>query len=357
MFRPIILLFPALITLLSGCANLSGKAVEGTRINYNVAIQKTADQQLLLNLVRLRYRDTPYFIEISSISSQLSYRANANANTTLGPDVDNVGIGAGVQYTETPTISYAPLQGDEFVTRVLSPISLEQLILLSNSGWSLSRIMRVCVQRINNLKNAPSASGVTPDLAPVYRDFNNLTGLLRTLQQQDALSLGYEVRNKQTIPVLRLDAAAGDVRTVKNVRQALNLHQSDTYELVNTPVNNRNNIIQINTRSLLGVLYYLSQSTDVPQSHKDSGKVTITKYKDGRLFDWHDVTRDLFRIQHSVTPPTQAAIAIFYRGYWFYIDDADLESKSTFSFLSQLFALQAGKTESIKPVLTLPVGQ
>ena len=157
-----------MISFLSGCANLSGKAVEGTRINYNVAIQKTADQQLLLNLVRLRYRDTPYFIEISSISSQLSYRANASANTTTGPNVDNVGIGAGIQYTETPTISYAPLQGDEFVTRLLSPISMQQLILLSNSGWSLSRILRVCVQRMNNLKNAPSASGVTPDLAPSY---------------------------------------------------------------------------------------------------------------------------------------------------------------------------------------------
>jgi hypothetical protein len=53
----------------------------------------------------------------------------------------------------------------------------------------------------------------------------------------------------------------------------------------------------------------------------------------------------------------QAAVAVQYRGSWFYIDDADLGSKATFSLLSQLFALQAGKVAGIAPLLTLPLGK
>jgi hypothetical protein len=49
-------------------------------------------------------------------------------------------------------------------------------------------------------------------------------------------------------------------------------------------------------------------------------------------------------------------VAARYRGHWFFIDDSDLDSKSTFVMLSQIFSLQAGKAEGIVPVLTLPVG-
>jgi hypothetical protein len=43
-------------------------------------------------------------------------------------------------------------------------------------------------------------------------------------------------------------------------------------------------------------------------------------------------------------------------GIWFYIADGDQTSKSTFLLLGNLFRLQAGDVEDVKPVLTLPVG-
>jgi len=68
------------------------------------------------------------------------------------------------------------------------------------------------------------------------------------------------------------------------------------------------------------------------------------------------VTAGLMRIRSSDTHPTNAAVAVFYRRSWFYIDDSDLDSKSTFSMLGQVFALQSGNVEKMTPVLTLPVG-
>ena len=61
------------------------------------------------------------------------------------------------------------------------------------------------------------------------------------------------------------------------------------------------------------------------------------------------------RIASSSMPPDNAYAAVRYRGSWFYVNDSDLTSKSTFSLLMQSFALRAGDVKSAGPVLTLPV--
>jgi hypothetical protein len=61
---------------------------------------------------------------------------------------------------------------------------------------------------------------------------------------------------------------------------------------------------------------------------------------------------------HSQTvPPRNPAVAGRYMGWWLYVDNSDLTSKSTLALLGQLFALQAGReVAGGAPVLTLPVG-
>lgn len=56
---PVLLCLPLLA---GGCAYHGPEALSMTRPEYNVVIQQTNDQELLLNLVRLKYRDTPYFL-------------------------------------------------------------------------------------------------------------------------------------------------------------------------------------------------------------------------------------------------------------------------------------------------------
>ena len=53
------------------------------RINYNVALQNMNDEQMLLNLVRLRYRDTPIFLDVASISIQFTIEAVLEAGAEL----------------------------------------------------------------------------------------------------------------------------------------------------------------------------------------------------------------------------------------------------------------------------------
>ena len=114
--------------------------------------------------------------------------------------------------------------------------------------------------------------------------------------------------------------------------------------------------IGIQPRSLNGMLYYLAHSVRVPGDHLSRGLVNVTRRADGGAFDWGELTGGLMEIRASDERPEGAAVQIRYRDHWYYIDDADLDSKSTFSLLAQLFALQAGGGDGLRPVLTLPVG-
>ena len=76
----------------------------------------------------------------------------------------------------------------------------------------------------------------------------------------------------------------------------------------------------------------------------------------GNDFDWSVITGGLMEIRSSSERPQGPYVAVNYRDIWFYIDDADLESKTTFALLGQLLELQSGDAKGANPVLTLPVG-
>ncbi len=114
--------------------------------------------------------------------------------------------------------------------------------------------------------------------------------------------------------------------------------------------------IALDTRSLIGVLYYLSHGIEAASEDVEAEVITSTVMGGGELFEWTELLDGLFRVESSDGVPERAAVAARHRGRWFYIDDSDQSSKSTFNLLSQLFTLQAGEVEAVKPVLTLPVG-
>ncbi len=344
--------------LFSGCVSLGPTTLKSERSNYNLAIQRTNDEQLLLNLVRLKYRDTPFFMEVSSVASQFTLSTTATASATLQDTVKGLfGLGGSIGMTEKPTVTYSPLQGDKFIQRVLSPLPLKTVALLFHSGWSIERIFRLCFQQMNLQKNAPSASGPTPGLAPEFKGFASAVKILRELQVQGAIDLSYhEAHDGVPRLVLHISEEYRGREKAKQFARAMNV-QPGRAQYVLTNSYKKRDQIGVATRSLLGILFYLSQAVEVPRQDVLQGKVTRTKTSAGDIFDWKEVTGDLLRIRSLPDKPGTSPMIIFYRGTWFYIDDSDLSSKSTFSLLAQIFSLQAGKIQDNAPVLTLPIGQ
>tara|TARA_Y100000310_G_scaffold100755_1_gene98642 strand:- start:106 stop:1230 length:1125 start_codon:yes stop_codon:yes gene_type:complete len=356
-----LLLFTMTFTTI-GCINIGPHAMKDEWLKYNNVISNIEDQQNLLNLVKLRYNDSPKMLAVTNINSQLllgsedsgmSYSFSEGA-TPLG---NRFSFFLFPKYEDKPTITYQPLQGEKFVKNILEQISLDVLMLLNNSGWSVERIFRLCIQDINGIRNAPGASGPTPDYAPEYKDFLAVAELMRTLQRRNFINLNYELIDVESTLVLSFAEEALELPETLKLIEMLRLTPNKTdYPLVINVMDHNPNHVSIRTRSVMGILYLLSQSVEVPQEDVRKGKLTTTKYADGRPFYWSDLFSNLFQIKSSSEKPSDAFVRIKYRGSWFYIDDTDVESKRTYSLFSQIFAIQAGKIKVERPTLTLPIG-
>jgi len=356
----IICVLAMVIAILAGC-HATGPASVGTgRASYNMVIQRTNNEQLLLNLVRLRYRDTPYFLEVSSVATSFDFTASAAGAVSLPESESNTyDLGAGISFSEQPTVSYTPLQGEDFVRQLMSPIDLNTIILLYHSGWSVERIFRICLQSINSIPNAPSASGPTPGYVPKYKSFREVARCLRQLQLQRALDMCHAPSGDPNNPIVEIHFSDKALQSndAKQLYDLLGLeHGRNNFPLINNVRTADKTRIVTRSRSLMGSLFFASQSVEVPPDDEQAARVTVTKDEQDNRFDWRQVTGELMHIHWSEQRPKNAYVTVSYRGRWFYIDDSDLTSKSTFSLLMQLFALQAGEIKSTAPVLTLPVG-
>jgi hypothetical protein len=79
-------------TALSACSAIGPESIRANRADYNQAIQQTNDQELLLNIVRIRYRDTLYFTTVERIAATqqlerawVSTRARRSVRTVSCP--------------------------------------------------------------------------------------------------------------------------------------------------------------------------------------------------------------------------------------------------------------------------------
>lgn len=338
---------PVLATALAlaGCNAFGPRAVQGTRVAYNEVLQRTQAEQLLLNVVRLRYVDVPMFLEVSSVNTQFEFRTSADASVggEFGDSLSEYSGSGGLGFTvvEKPTVSYVPLQGDDFVKQIMAPVDLDTIILMTRGGWSTNRMLRVCAQSLCGLPNAPEASGPAPDYEPVFSDFQEAVKLMRELQRA---RVGGVKRADDGSYLLHMDDS--DPRSGR-LREMLGLHDGVDFP-IRIGARREPNVLTVETRSLLGAMFYLSQGIDVPAPHAEQGLVAMTP---GMM--WDNVTDELFHVRTSQSRPANATVAVRYRDWWYYIDDSDVNSKGTFAMLSFLFAIQSGGRDSRGPALTI----
>ena len=402
-----------LAVLMAGCSAFGPKALAESRLQYNEVVKATTEQQLLLNIVRLRYGDTPSSLAISNIAAQFEVTKNvqivpffvasgAEVARTWAAVLPQLGLGG----ADRPTFSLTPLDDQEFTRKLFTPIPLDGLIYLAKTTWPISTVFSLYLENLNWVPNAQTASGPTPRLAPSFEEFRRGVDALQRLQERgyivfgteekiepqggslpaagitardvlEAAKSGYEYRvaedgtswtliKKTTQPVLLIDPQAADSPEMLEVARAFKLRRgvtkfAITQEMLtpfpHTYPSEGVAALDLETRSLLQALYYVSHGIEIPDEHAQAGLVTVTRDASGQPFAWHLVTDGLFRV-HSVKSgdrPPNAHVAVLYKGYWFYIEDADQDTKATFSLLMELSRLElAGKTGP-GPVLTLPV--
>ena len=358
----------AIFGLLTGCQVPSRMVMidgEGGRTAYNTAIQMTNSQQMLLNLVRIRYADFPMFLDVSSITTQATFQSKLSPTFPIpGFNEDNpFTLGADVSWADQPTITYTPLEGQSFATRLLRPIDLSTVQLLCYSGWDIDRVFRIMIQNFDELSNAPEASAPVLDQMPQYRHFSEAAHLMRYFQKRGELQIG--VRAKE--------GKAGDEFVEERLQIAFPQGGEEGERLskligctkhfggkcikeIDFGYDDKGRV-GVLPRSVLSCMCYLSQGVQVPNDHVDCGMVhrpTCTT-PDEEEEAAHALFHELLLVESSDSAPKNAFVAVKYRQHWFYINECDLSSKRTFALLLQLYNLNAIAPKNRGPILTLPL--
>ena len=159
--------------------------------------------------------------------------------------------------------------------------------------------------------------------------------------------------------MVRMPAVSGSSGTIAQIKELLRLDPGkEDFAVTSNALAQNPETVAIRTRSIMSILFYLSQTVDVPEEHEAAGLVNVTRNPDGSRFDWGTTPAGrLFGIRQSRRRPHDAFLAVPYRNHWFYLGNDDLNSKSSFMLMSQLFSLNAGTIKSVNPTLTIPVGR
>ncbi len=295
------LLATALLTAVfcaSGCA-VSNQALRADFTDFNNIIQFNQSQQMLLNLVRLHYREPPMFLQAGSLLA--SYSSVIGGDSSLGFD-DGYGLGLDYEFASKPTITYTPIEGKAYVTQFMTEVSFDTLCLLVRAGWPVTKLCDLIVEKI---ALDPADPMRNDSGSPSFVQFTATVAMLQKAQEDGKLN------------VVNINGALEIIAGTETIH-------ADAFQL----------------RSLSDIMFVASKNTETPIAH--AGRTKATK------------PNGAITIHASKDAPSGAVVWVQHGGHYFSIDDTDIASKDTLALLMQLFRIQAAPPAGA-PLLTLPV--
>ena len=343
------LLLPALLALLSGCAAIGPKTIARDRFDYSGGLATSWQRQMLLNIVKMRYFDTPVFLDVTSVINSYTLETEVNLGLTFEQGAGNSQtLGGKGTYSDRPTISYVPLMGDKFTKSLLTPTKPETIFTLIQVGWRADLLMRITVKSINGIYNEGSRDFEQPD-----RDmrFSSLIKSFRRIQLSNAVGMKVGKTEDGETPLLffRREVPQEIQKDIQYVRETLRLDpEAEEFNLRFGPISRNDKEVALLTRSMLEVLIAISLGIEVPQEHLEMNRAAPAPPDIG--------LEPLIRIRSGEGKPKDAFVAIPYRNHWFWIEDTDLNSKRLFTFLIFLFNLTETGDTINAPLMTIPAG-
>ena len=388
----------------AGC--MGSWAIRGTRLHYNQSFSHTASQEMLLNIVRMRYGESPTFLDLPMINSVTEAKVDgAGGQIEDSPAQGFLGGDFGLR--DEPTLSYQPRSGDNLAESLIQAFTAE-LLLDIPPGDDTRTFLLAFVDSINGVRNSPTATSPGSRVLKPNDDFRYLVDLLIGLQGRGATKLRVAKRREVVHEALPLDSALGAdmvfaakdgfvyeavderLRLIEKARlmaltirphelgsadleeltRLLGLEPGRTAYQVKSQENNeidlaseevraglpqeRTDVISLNVRSGYQVLAFLSKGVDVPEAHVRRRSVHMFQGPDGRPFDGRQLTKGLFHVCVQKHRPFRSELAVHYRGHWFYIAESDVQSRATLNQVKLALDLQS-QAGNAGPVLTLPL--
>lgn len=341
-----------------GCAGSGPGMLRAGRPLYNEAIAETNNEQLLAMIVRMRYNEPAGLLAVNSVTANMRIRAGAGAQFGIGPDSNYAGnlvpLSAGAFYEDNPTITYTPVQGQEYLRQALSPLPLDITVLLMNSLGDAPGTFTLLLEEINGIQN------------PIYRTddadteaarFAEIVDLLALLHQRGILIWAATDDDAHSFVALLRAKNPEAVTRIARLYDLLSLHDppalgESNYEHLTVRVSMGDPFgIDVRPRSLFSLFQIAAASVDVPEDHIESGIAPHIPPT--------GPASQTISIQRSATRPQTALVSVHHHGWWYSIDATDAQSKATFRLIEAVMTARIADASHNRntPVLTVPVSR
>lgn len=355
-FKRVVLV--SLLLTVMGCMGIGPRTVSRDRFDYTSAISDSWKAQMLVNMVKLRYGDTPTFLEVASVINQYSVESQVSLQLTWVDQVtaaltNNQAALGSARYTDRPTITYSPLTGEKFARSLMTPIPPSSIMSLIQANYPVDLVLRLCVHSVNGIRNRFGGGARARSADP---EFYPLIERLRGLQNSGAIGLRVQKTSEKEGSLMTIRGKV-DQATAEDslaVRKMLGLDpDAQEFSIVYASIAKNDHEVAILSRSILEILIDLASYIEVPSLHVDEKRVNPMQMEE---VSPGSPSIPLIRIHSSRGKPSESFVAVPYHDYWFYIDDRDLPSKRMFSFLMFMFTLVETGGKEGAPIVTIPAG-
>ncbi len=368
----------AVTLLASACSTAGLGKIPQTREGYNQALNKSDNEQFLLNIVKLHYDKSPFFVGIDSVTTRTTLKYSTGGDDTkIGNATNGVNGARGgplgafwnlqpnIEFTTSPTITYSPLQGTTYISGLLTPIDITKLYYLIQTNLNLATTLKLTVDQLGYLDNRndfiirqdnkqqrQNYFGSFADKLDVLRGQNKLGIYLSNYQPplvNNPLSGQLESQIKINQPSLAI--VSYDDATAQYIANTLKLDKPYKTVIISRFANNdvKGNVVKLKTRSFFSTLNALSTGVATPADLLKQNYTQVVSESQVSL------PNPIFKMSYSTDTPT-AINKVQYNGYWYYINNNDITSKTTLILIKLMYALQAGEvTDSTWSLLNLPV--
>lgn len=352
-------LFALAVLCALGCHHYGPSTIIQDRVAYDDAVATSWKEQTLLNIVKLRYFDTPFFVDVAQIVSGYSigeqFTPTVGVNQSIFPKAvlgDRLAGTLSFQqtYIDRPTVSYAPQTRPDFIRNLTLPLPPTAVLYLMQAGYPLDLVFDLTLDAINGVQGRTVSGGQVRPASPEYQ---RIVQIMRKGQASGSVGMRIEVgKDKKESLVLFFRDPGIDPALAAELNEARRLLGIDPAQrdihVVYGATRGGGNEVTLATRSLYRVLSVLAVSVQVPEVHLAEGRAPSLL---GDLAE----DRPRFTVLSSCKKPNpcDAFAATCYRGHWFWIDDRDTESKRTMAYLMVLLALADTGLKEPVPFLTI----
>src|SRR6185503_7299609 len=140
----------AAVALLAACAFAPKETFVKAAYDYNLAVEESQNQMLLLNVVRASKRHPMYFTAISAMRGNITSSAGfGDSSIPVGGGSASAGtIAPNASYSANPSFDLAVLDSKSFTRGILTPVPVETFQYYWDQGWPKELLLNLFVASI-----------------------------------------------------------------------------------------------------------------------------------------------------------------------------------------------------------------